>query len=308
MRRLLTVVIAVGVFTGVLVACDSTEISPLAFNPFEEEAGLSLYGTLDAGTATQAVRVALLRTSVDRPDSPATATLPVRVFSRRVGAPDSVEWVQEAVEVEPGVFGAVYRTGEVAPAPNATYTLQLLREGGATATATATMPPVPALTVEAARIQPGRVTLPITVTSVAPVVEVEVVYRLATLQFNGNPYTLTYPVPQPTGDRYRIDLDLTHDAQRLREREPLLAPEPSIPTNEVIVRIRVAGEPPPSPSTVANPALTNATGWWIGRVFTPFVLPFDRAAFNPGGFCEHPEDPLCLPCEMNDERPRCDEE
>ncbi|MEM8599867.1 MAG: hypothetical protein AAGF99_08100 [Bacteroidota bacterium] len=307
MRRLCLALTLAAVHAFVFAGCDSTEITPFGFNPFNgDDAVFSLYGTLDAGTDVQAVRVAALRTSVDRPATADEARLPLRVFSRRVGAADSVEWIQRVAEVDDGVFASFFETSRVAPRARDTYTLRLAREDGQTATATTTVPPPPTFEVGAVRFEADRVVLPVVVTSAFPVTGIEVVYRLATLQFNGNPYPLSYAVPTPEGDRYVLDLDLTADALQLRDEEPLLALEPSIPTNEVQLRVRVAAEPLPDPNTVAGSTFDNAVGWWIGTVAASFVLPFDRAVFNPGGFCEHPEDPLCLPCAKKDPRPRCE--
>ncbi|MEM9997615.1 MAG: DUF4249 family protein [Bacteroidota bacterium] len=148
MRRLLTVLAVVGVFAGALVACDSTEITPLGFDPFDTEDGvLSVYGYLETGTFDQTVRVQLLRRTIERPRRPEDAAVDALVTTEALSTGAVTIWTPRLVRFADSTYGEVYdatlepRTGE---------TYQLVVERGADrATAEVTVPPMPRATLVA---------------------------------------------------------------------------------------------------------------------------------------------------------------
>ncbi|MEM8599866.1 MAG: hypothetical protein AAGF99_08095 [Bacteroidota bacterium] len=125
-----------------MAGCDSTEITPLGFDPFDTEGGvLSVYGVLEAGTSTQSLRVQLLRRRIERTMTPEAAVVGATVLTKNLDTGAQTLWVPRVVRLADSSYVEVY---EAAFEPRAGTPYQLTVERSADqAQADVTVPSTP---------------------------------------------------------------------------------------------------------------------------------------------------------------------
>lgn len=212
------ILIFVVVMGALVAACDPTEIDPFGFDPFDAgNQRFSIYGFLEEGTSTQALRIVPLRRRFDPPGSAEEAEIDALVYTKRTGSSDSLIWSQQVVQFSDGSYGTVF-SGAFQPQAGETYELIVRRSDGAVATATTTLP----LDLQADVVAPTFSSSTDIVQSVywpadGPISHVTVTYR-AGVPPRPDPYRFDYgrPVMAPDG-RWRVDVQLSRDAASLRD-------------------------------------------------------------------------------------------
>ena len=123
-----------------LAACDSTEIRPGVFDPYDTSRPYSVYAVLRATDEEHTIRVQTIRRESDPPQTEAEAIVSApRVVTVDAATGDSLVWARATQQLSDGTYAAVY-TARFEPAAYRTVELLLTRDDGANASGQATVP------------------------------------------------------------------------------------------------------------------------------------------------------------------------
>ena len=287
MRRLQ--LLALGLF---LVGCDSTEIRPGVFDPFDTSRAYSVFAVLDATDDEHVIRVQTIRRESDPPltEEEALRKAPrVVTFDRATG--DSLVWNASTRRLSDGSYAAFYSARFTSGALRE-YELFLTRSDGTDAYSRTTVPEAdlaPEIT-EALDAQ-GDVVMGTRWSQFGAVRTATGVlsYRLDPEELRPSTFVVDLTYDLSPGAEPRIDVNFSQAARDLRATRGLSADQPIYGYG---IRLAVVGTSPEWQSVAGDPVLAAEQGnieGAVGRfgfvdegafVVRPSVENFVRAGFE----------------------------
>lgn len=204
-------VVAVTAFTA---GCENS-VEPFA----ETTRHFAIYGFLDADADTQFVRIEATRPNLD--DDAINASNIAGVTTRNLASGEVISWRDSTLDLEGGrqslLYWAVFR-----PTLGDPYRIEVVREDGATSSATTTVPDLTSFDPrEPHRTFAATLEQSLVFANVARRPEAVTVNYDVTLEADEDPLRITlgytfFGVPSPGG--WKIDVRLTRDRERINSR------------------------------------------------------------------------------------------
>ena len=249
-----------------VAGCDSTEIRPGVFDPFDTSRAFSVYAVLDATEDEHTIRVQTIRRESDPPQTADEALLKApRVVTVDNVTRDSVVWSPSVQALSDGTFAAFY-TARFEPGPYRTVELFLTRSDGRTAYGQAVVPDGEAPpAVEGPVEVDGRVTV---TTRWEQFGSLRTAQAVAVLRFDpADAFPVLYPIgvgyDDSPGAPPNVSVDLTGAALAIREAFGLTT---EAPIYFYGVDVVVEGTSPGWTSAGGDPVLAAESGNLEGAV------------------------------------------
>lgn len=249
-----------------VAGCDSTEIRPGVFDPFDTSRVYSVFAVLDAAAEEHTMRVQTVRRESDPPQTAEDALLKApRVVIVDTATGDSLVWASSVQRLSDGTYAAFY-TARYEPAALRTVELFLTRSDGRSAYGQAMVPNGEASPELIGPVDAGGdvvMTTRWTQFGALRTVEATAVYRLDPSDMFPSRFSFVPDVDLSPGAEPTVAVNLSQVAQALRASQGLA---PDVPVYLYGIDVEVEGTSPGWLSAGGDPVLAAEAGNIEGAV------------------------------------------